>query len=128
LRGNYTYTDAWLTAGNFKGKDVPFVAKHAGNIGVVFNLLPNFTTSLDANYIGSRYRNGDSANVVAKVEPLTLFNLNILWDINDVELGFRVKNITNEKYADFNGFSSSGKLYQYPQPERTYSAHASYNF
>ncbi len=128
LRGNYTNTDAWLTAGNFKGKDVPYVAKNAGNIGLVFNFVENVTASIDANYTGSRYRNGDAANVIAKVEALTLFNFNILWDIKDIELGFRVKNITNEKYADFNGYSISGKLYQYPQPERNYSAHVSYRF
>lgn len=128
LHGNYTYTDAWLTEGNFKGKDVPYVAKNTGNIGLVFNFVPGVTTSIDANYTGSRYRNGDAANVIAKVDALTLFNFNILWYIDDVELGFRVKNITNEKYADFNGYSSTGKLYQYPQPERTYSAHVSYNF
>ena len=128
LRGNYTYTDASLTSGNFKGKEVPYVAKNTGNLAVVFRFVQDITASVDANYTGSRYRVSDSANALGKIEPLTLINFNILWGINDIELGFRVKNITNEKYADFNGVSVDGKLYQYPQPGRTYSAHMSYNF
>ncbi|MES2675001.1 MAG: TonB-dependent receptor [Pseudomonadota bacterium] len=127
LRGNYTYTDATLSSGNFKNKDVPFVAKDTGNIGLVFNLVKNVTLAFDANYTGERFRVGDNANSVAKVDALTLFNINILWDINNVELGFRVKNITGERYADYQGTSWSGK-YQYPQPERTYTAHAGINF
>ncbi|MES2822871.1 MAG: TonB-dependent receptor [Pseudomonadota bacterium] len=127
LRGNYTYTDATLSSGNFKNKEVPFVAKDTGNIGLVFNVVKNITLAFDANYTGERYRVGDNANSVAKVEALTLFNINILWDISNVEIGFRVKNITGERYADYQGTSWSGK-YQYPQPERTYSAHASFNF
>jgi iron complex outermembrane recepter protein len=127
LRGNYTYTDATLSSGNFKNKEVPFVAKDTGNIGLVFNFVKNITLAFDANYTGERYRVGDNANSVAKVDAITLFNINILWDISNIELGFRVKNITGEKYADFLGTGWAGES-QYPQPERTYSAHASFNF
>ncbi len=127
LRGNYTYTDATLSSGNFKNKEVPFVAKDTGNIGLVFNFVENITLAFDANYTGERYRVGDNANSVAKVDALTLFNVNVLWDMNNIEIGFRVKNITGEKYADYQGTSWSGE-YQYPQPERTYSAHAGFNF
>jgi len=128
LRGNYTYTDASLSSGSFDGKDVPYVAKNTANVGVVFNFVKRVSAVVDMDYIGSRYRVGDYANTAEKVNALTLFNFNILWDIKDIELGFRVKNITGEKYADYNIISSSGGLYEYPQPGRTYSAHISYRF
>jgi len=123
LRGNYTYTDASLSAGSFDGNKVPFVAKDAANIGVVFNFVKNVSAAFDANYVGARYRVGDDANTASKVDAVTLFNFNVLWDINDIELGFRIKNITAEKYSDYQGLYG-----QYPQPGRTYNAHLSYRF
>src|SRR4051812_4043225 len=123
LRANYTYTDAELRSGLLKGKDVPFIAKNSGNIGVVFSFIQNLTLSFEANYVGSRYLVGDDENLLPKVDPVTLFNANILWNFKGVELGARVKNITSEKYSD-----SRGLYGQYPQPERAYDAHVTYRF
>ncbi|GGY74586.1 TonB-dependent receptor [Cellvibrio zantedeschiae] len=127
LHGNYTYTDAELTSGSFKDKAVPYVAKNTANLGIVFTFIKNINVSIDANYIGSRYLVGDNANSQDQVDPVTLFNLNILWDINALELGLRVKNLTGEKYSDYEGTSWRG-TYLYPQPKQTYSAHATYRF
>lgn len=123
LHGNYTYTDAALTEGAFDGNKVPFVAKDTANVGLIFNFVKNVSAAFDANYVGPRFRVGDDANTARKVDAVTLFNFNILWDINDIELGFRIKNITSEKYTDYQGLYG-----QYPQPGRTYNAHVSYRF
>jgi len=123
LRANYTYTDAELRSGLLKGKDVPFVAQNAGNVGIVFSFVQNLTVLFDANYVGSRYLVGDDENLMPKVDSVTLFNANVLWDFKSIELGARVKNITNEKYSD-----SRGLYGQYPQPERAYDAHITYRF
>jgi iron complex outermembrane recepter protein len=127
LHGNYTYTDAELTSGNFKDKTVPYVAKNSANLGVVFTFAKNINVSIDANYVGSRYLVGDNANSQPKVEPVTLFNVNVLWDIDAVELGLRVKNLTGEKYSDYEGTSWKG-TFLYPQPKQLYSAHVTYRF
>jgi iron complex outermembrane receptor protein len=127
LHGNYTYTDAELTSGSFKDKAVPFVAKNSANLGVVFTFAKHINVSIDANYVGSRYLVGDNANTQPKVNPVTLFNLNVLWDIDAVELGFRIKNLTGEKYSDYIGTSWQG-TYSYPQPKQLYSAHVTYRF
>ena len=123
LQGNYTYTDSELTSGNYEGKRVPFVARNTANIGLVFNFVKDVTASFDANYTGRRFHVDDYENTSAKVDAVTVFNFNILWDIKDIELGLRVKNITNEKYADYQSIYG-----QYPQPERAYSAHVTYRF
>ncbi len=127
LHGNYTYTHAELTSGNFKDKAVPFVAKHSANLGVVFTLIKNVNVSLDTNYIGSRYLVGDNANSQPQVDPVTLFNVNIVWDIDTVELGLRIKNLTGETYSDYEGTSWKG-TYVYPQPKQTFSGHVTYRF
>jgi iron complex outermembrane recepter protein len=123
LRANYTYTDAELRSGSFKGKNVPFIARDSGNLGVVFSFIQNLTLSFDTNYIGSRYLVGDDGNLKPKADAVTLFNATILWNFKGVELGARVKNITSERYSD------SRSVYgQYPQPDRAYDAHLSYHF
>lgn len=123
LRANYTYTDATLTSGNFKGNRVPFVANNTANAAVVFHLIQNVTASFDANYTGTRFHADDFRNKAAKIDALTLFSANVLWNINDLELGFRVKNITNEKYSDYSSIYG-----EYPQAERSYNAHMTYHF
>ncbi len=123
LRGNYTYTNASSTSGDLNGKAVPFVAKNSANIGMIFTIAHGVVTSFDANYTGSRFRADDYDNASSKIDALTLFNFNIIWSIDDVELGIRVKNITSEKYSDYDGIYG-----QYPQPSRTYNARVSYHF
>lgn len=127
LHGNYTYTDAELTSGHFKDKSVPFVAKNSANLGVIFTFAKNINVSIDANYIGSRYLVGDNANNQPKVDPVTLFNVSVVWDIKSLELGLRIKNLTGEKYSDYQGTSWKG-VYLYPQSRQFYSAHVTYHF
>jgi iron complex outermembrane receptor protein len=127
LHGNYTYTDAELTSGSFADKSVPFVAKNSANLGITFTFIKNVNVSIDANYVGSRYLVGDNANTQSKVDPVTLFNVNVLWDIDALELGLRIKNLTGETYSDYQGTSRKG-TYLYPQPKQLYSAHLTYRF
>lgn len=129
IRTNYTWTDAELSSGDLKGNAVPFVAENTANLGLVFKPLDSLTTSLDASYTGSRYRVGDDLNNAAKVKDVTLLNANIIWAlVENVELGLRVKNITDETYSDYQGVSAFSGNYQYPQPGRTWNASVSWYF
>lgn len=128
LRANYTFTDAEQTSGNFDGKQVPFVAEHTANIAIVFTFTQQLSAYVDANYTGSRYRVGDDANTEGEIPSITVFNANVLWSIQDLELGVRVKNLTNETYSDYQGYSPWSGNYQYPQPERNYEASVTYRF
>lgn len=128
LRANYTFTDAEQTSGSFYGKQVPFVAEHTANLAIVFSFTQQLSAYVDANYTGSRYRIGDDANTQGEVPSITVFNANLLWSIQDLELGVRVKNLTDETYSDYAGFSPYSGNYEYPQPERQYEASISYRF
>lgn len=129
LSANYTYTDAEVTAGSFRGKEVPYVSANVANLGIVFTPLDMLTLVLDSTYTGSRYLSGDEANRFAKVAPIQLFNLNVIWHVAQVEIAGRIKNITNERYAGFQGYSSwQAAKYYYPQPERNYEASITYRF
>ncbi|HCS65019.1 MAG TPA: hypothetical protein DIW64_13660 [Cellvibrio sp.] len=129
LTANYTYTDAEVTSGAFKGKDVPYVSEHTVNLGMVFRPLDVLTVVLDTTYMGSRYLSGDENNIYAKVEPTQLFNVNVIWQIKQLEISGRIKNITNERYSGLQGYSSwQAAKYYYPQPERNYEASITYRF
>ena len=128
LRANYTYTNTELTTGSFAGNEVPFVAKNTGNVAILFSFTNDLILTIDSNYIGSRYRSGDQSNSHEKTDPIKLFNANILWQIHNVELNARVKNITAEKYAGLQGYSPTAGNYQYPQPGRTYDVSLTYRF
>lgn len=128
LQANYTYTDAELTSGSFPGNDVPYVAENRANFAVVFTPVEQLIVYLDSSYTGARYRSGDDANAWAKVDPLVLFNLNVTWEYQGVEVTGRIKNLTNERYAGLQGVSPTAGYYQYPQPERNYEASITYRF
>lgn len=129
LRANYTFTDAELTAGNYKGNNMPYVSEDVFNVGIVFKPVNRWVFAIDSTYLGSRYLSGDDANLQPKVKPVQLFNVNIIWEYRQLELAGRIKNVTDEHYAGFQGYSSfSNRYYQYPQPERNYEASISYRF
>lgn len=129
LTGNYTYTDAEVTSGSFKGKEVPYVSEHTANIGIVFTPIDVLSVALDSTYMGSRYLSGDETNSYDKVKAVQLFNLNVIWQLDQIEVAGRIKNITNERYSGLQGYSSwQGATYYYPQPERNYQASITYRF
>lgn len=128
LRANYTYTDAELTSGSFPGNQVPNVAANRTNLAIVFTPISSLNVYLDSSYTGSRYRSSDDANAYDKVDPVVLFNLNVTWQYRGLELGGRIKNITDEQYAGLYGVSPTAGFYQYPQPGRNYEASITYRF
>lgn len=128
VQANYTYTDAELTSGSFPGNKVPNVAANRANVAVIFTPVQRLSFYLDSIYTGSRYRSGDAANAGAQVEPLVLFNVNVTWEYQAIELSGRINNLTNERYAGLYGLSPTAGNYQYPQPERNYQASITYRF
>lgn len=128
VQANYTYTDAELTSGSFPGNSVPNVAENRANVAIVFTPVEALVFYLDSSYTGSRYRSGDDANNRDMIDPVVVFNLNVTWQYQNVEIGGRIKNLTNERYAGFQAVSPTAGYYQYPQPERNYEASVTYRF
>lgn len=123
LRVNYSYTDAEVIDGIYKGKQVPFIAENAAGVTLLFTPLSPLTFSWEAIYTGTRYRSEDGSNMVAKLPALTVFNLAAVYYLGDLEFTGRINNLTNELYAGYHSLWG-----QYPQPERNYEAGISYRF
>ncbi len=120
---NYTFTDAEIVEGTYEGKNVPLVAEHSGSVTVLFTPLDDLNFSLESIYTGSRFKGDDEANSQPELAALTVFNLAVTYNFNNVELSGRINNITNELYAGYHAVWG-----QYPQPERNYQAGVTYRF
>src|SRR5690606_33710154 len=79
LFSNYTYTDAELSSGSFKGNEVPYVARHKASFGGSYQINTQWSFYADATYTGSQYRSGDEANAAPRVSAYWLANANLQW-------------------------------------------------
>jgi iron complex outermembrane receptor protein len=101
--GNVAYTDAkyadfTFTGGTYSGNTPPNVPRIVANAGTSFRF--NTTTPLEigasVRHVGDRYHS--DANTV-KLLAYTVGDAFAAVDIHKTKLAFRVRNITNEKYA-----------------------------
>ena len=96
LSANYSFLDAEVESGTFKGKDVPYVARHLFRASVDYL---SFYAELQA--IGERVFSGDFTNVLGKLDGYTVTNLRTSYRRGPWAAGVRLNNVLNEKYSEF---------------------------
>jgi len=127
LNLSYTYTDAKITEGIYKGSVVPSVPSHSGSITGILSLVKNLDINLNGNYIGERYFISDQKNISPRLNAYTVFNTNLSYKIKSVRIFGGINNILDEKYAeygvyaerDFMGNFVDRRSY-YPSPRRNF--------
>ena len=124
LSGGYTYTDAGFDSGVFAGNAISGVAENSARMSVNYQFSKTLNINLGAAYVGSRYLDGDNANLQSKTSGHTVLNSNILYSYQDWKVGFKINNITNRKY--FESANSFGSIF--PLPERNISLSALWQF
>ena len=116
--GSYTYTDAEIESGTFKGNEVPYVAEHSGVLNTTWQFLPSFSAYAEVAYTGSRYALGDDANAYEEVDAETMVNLALRWSSGNWRATLRANNVFGEKFdtltTDYSGYRSV-----YPAAEET---------
>lgn len=127
IGSTYTYTDAELLAGSFKGNKVPFVAEHTFNLFANYRFDQQWNLYIDGQYTGERYLAGDDANALSKVNSLVVMNASLKWQRNHWTTQLTINNMFNEKYDAYAG-SSFGSAYHYPAPERSFLLNVGYVF
>jgi iron complex outermembrane receptor protein len=127
IRANYSYTDAEITAGTFKGNTSPFVAEQTANLAISYQLGRQWTFYADAQYTGPRYAAADHSNNGAELGGYTLYNLNARWAMQQFYTQLRVNNITGKRYNGYSGGTAPFD-YNYPAPEQVYQLTLGYNF
>jgi iron complex outermembrane receptor protein len=117
LNSGYTYADAKLTAGQYHGNQIPFVAHNKFYLANYFYINKDWYLMLDGTYTGSRYAASDIENAGKRLNGFTVFNSAIGYHYHKVEIILRLNNLTNKKYSEYAVYSSVVKSnYYYPAP------------
>ncbi|MCF6148334.1 MAG: TonB-dependent receptor [Candidatus Kuenenia sp.] len=118
---NYTYQDPEDDHGN----ELPFVAKHKGNIGINAQPCKYINTNLSAFFSGKRYREEDDDR--ADMPSYALVNFSVIGKefFRTMNVQGTVFNVLDKDYEDPGTVSISGDL---PRPGRTYFVGLSYQF
>lgn len=110
---NYSRVDATLEAGNFAGKQAPFVARERANFSVSYQVHGDWSLYADGQYTGRRYRAGDSANIGGELGGYTVFNAGLRWENEALYAVLRANNLGRKQY---NGYSGGLPPYDYHYP------------
>jgi iron complex outermembrane receptor protein len=99
---NYTYTDAELKKGLYKGNDVPAVPEHTAHIGLrVYDVVPGLVFSASYNYVGKSYLISDWDNDLKKLDDYNTVDCKLSYTFKGVEAVFGINNLTDEEYSEY---------------------------
>ena len=129
LRAGYTYLDAEIKEGTFKGKEVPNVPKHKASVDVVTFLGRGFTFALNGVYVGERPFISDFSNDFGDQESYLVLNSKINYHWKYLNAFLNINNLTNTKYSEFGvigGFPIEKAFY--PSPSINFLAGVTIDF
>jgi iron complex outermembrane receptor protein len=121
LRGSYSYLNAKIKGGEFKGNNVPDVPKHKATVEAVSSLGRGFTFMLSGVYIGERPFVSDFANAFSNQNSYFVFHGKITYRWKALTAFLNINNITNKEYSEYGvigGFPIEKSFY--PSPERNF--------
>ena len=125
---NYSYVDAEIGGGTFKGNNVPNVAKQTFNFAILWQASDNWSIYADMLYTGNRYLTNDEANAFGELGGHTTYNANIRFNSNNWYSNLRINNIFGKEYNGFDILSGANIPNGYPQPEKTIELNVGYKF
>jgi len=134
LSASYTYTDAEVTSGFFKGKNIPLVAENSVLLSADYVISESWQVFGEVVAISDRVLGGDFNNSFSNLPGYGLFNVNAEYNVKDFTFNGRVNNVFNKEYADIGqlgfdpnaGFAQSAAFY--PSPEINFLLTAAWNF
>ncbi|KEA63239.1 TonB-dependent receptor [Marinobacterium lacunae] len=126
LGGTYTFTDSELTAGSFKGNEVPYVARHQFSLYGNYRFDPQWNLYTDLQYTGSRYPASDDANAQSRIGSDLIVNTSLRWSADHWNARINMNNLFNRHYYTYSGYS--GGPYYYPAAGRNLLFTLGYTF
>jgi outer membrane receptor protein involved in Fe transport len=117
LWANYTYTEAKIRGGQYKGNDVPDVPHHKVNFGIGITPLEGLAIDIWANYVGEKRFISDQPNVVPKLSDYITVNAKVSYTWRFITAFVGVNNIFNEEYSEYGVCKPlTGARNYYPSP------------
>jgi iron complex outermembrane receptor protein len=118
--GNLTYTKATFDNGPNDGKDLPLIPRHSANIGADYRPMKGLLLVMNANWVGDRYLENDTANDLKKLDSYLAVNSKIAYTYKNATAYVGVNNIFNDKYSGYGAAGFGGSRKYYPAPERNF--------
>ena len=121
VRGGYSYLNAKIKGGEFKGNNVPDVPKHKATVEAVSSLGRGFTFMVNGVYIGGRPFVSDFANAFDNQSSYLVFNSKISYQWKSLRIFLDINNLTDKEYSEYGvigGFPPEKSFY--PSPERNF--------
>jgi len=130
LSGNYTYTDATYTSGQFENNDVPNVPNHKAALSGIVDLGKGFSLTVDGIYVGERPFISDFSNDFDDQEDYLIVNTKLKYQWKQVTAFLNINNITDEEYSEYGGISTFpiAEPGYYPSPKINFLAGISTDF
>jgi iron complex outermembrane receptor protein len=124
VRGGYSYLNAKIKGGEFKGNNMPNVPEHKVTAGAVSSLGRGFTLMLNGVYIGERPFVSDFANVFDNQDSYLVVNCKISYQWKALKAFLDINNLTGKEYSEYGviggfPFGPFEKSF-YPSPERNF--------
>lgn len=133
LSASYTYTDAEVRNGAFEGKDIPFVAKHSGLIGLDYTVSEHWQLYGEVYAISDRVFSGDFTNVLDNLPGYGVLNVKAQYDIDDFVFSARINNVLDKHYSDVGQLGTDPNTFlsrpaYFPSPEINFLLTAAWQF
>lgn len=119
--------EAEFREGANAGKTIPLVPEQRWTAMLTWEGGGIGTHSLLANHVGSRHFGGDDANVREKLPAYTTLDWQSTWKLAQWDVGLRIANLTDKKYASL-GFDYGFGASYYPANPRAGYVTARYRF
>lgn len=121
LKASYTFLDATVRGGQFKGNDIPGVARRKATASVVVNPWEGVSIALNGHYVGERPFISDFDKRFVNQESYTVLDTKVTYNWKRMTAFFNVNNITDEEYSEYGvlgGFPT--EMAFYPSPDRNF--------
>ena len=130
LNTNSKLQEATYVSGQFNGKSFDLVPHLLINARLNYQLDNDWSFGASTNYVGRQYYDGaNDAGAYTKMPSYVVTDLYANRKIGYWDIRATVKNVANEHYATYGGYSSGlGNYYYYPSDPRSVFASVSYNF
>lgn len=129
-----TLLDAEITDGAFKGKNIPLVPEETLRLDGSYQYNRSYRLNLEFIAVGEQNFGGDFANSLGKLDSYNVVNFNIINELKQWELAFRINNLLDEEYSEsgslFTDFSGPPTDFEsfFPSPERNFWFSVKYTF
>ncbi|WP_052880523.1 TonB-dependent receptor family protein [Vibrio coralliirubri] len=94
----YSLIDAEFSSGDDKGKKLPWVARNSGRAFATYDISYNWQVFVEGVYTGTRFKDGDTSNSLAKLPAYWLSNIAVNFSQDVWSAGLRIDNAFDEKY------------------------------